>query len=63
MLAGALFACGLQAMAFLVTGSLAAPILAHVVLHIELTMHGDELPPVAVARVGPRNDAPVYARR
>jgi hypothetical protein len=63
MLAGALFACGLQAMAFLVTGSLAAPIVAHVVLHIELTMHGDELPPVAVARVGPRNDAPVYAGR
>jgi hypothetical protein len=49
MLAGALFACGLQAVAFLVTGSLVAPVIAHIVLHVELTMRGDELPPAAVA--------------
>jgi len=48
MLVGALFACGLQAVAFLITGSLVAPIIAHIVLHIELTTRGDELPPAAV---------------
>jgi hypothetical protein len=50
MLAGALFVCGLQAFAFLVTGALIAPIVPHIVLHLELTMRGDELPPVAQAR-------------
>lgn len=47
MLAGALFACGLQAVAFLLTGSVIAPIVAHIVLHTELKMRGDELPPVS----------------
>ena len=47
MLAGALFACGLQAVAFLLTNSVIAPIVAHIVLHTELTMRGDELPPVS----------------
>jgi hypothetical protein len=52
MLAGALLVCGLQALAFLVTGALIAPIVAHIVLHLELTMRGDELPPVAEDREG-----------
>jgi hypothetical protein len=58
MLAGALFACGLQALAFLVTGALTAPIVAHIVLHLELTMRGDELPPVAEDRRGAK---PLYS--
>jgi hypothetical protein len=52
MLAGAVFVCGLQALAFLVTGALIAPIVAHIILHIELTMRGNELPPVAEDRGG-----------
>ena len=44
-LEGALFSCGLQAGAYLVTGSVLAPVIAHIVLHIQLTMHGTELPP------------------
>jgi hypothetical protein len=44
-LAGALFACGLQAVAFVVTGNVLAPILAHIVLHIELLVRGIEMPP------------------
>jgi hypothetical protein len=39
-------------LAFLVTGALIAPIVAHIVLHLELTMRGDELPPVAEDRGG-----------
>jgi len=50
VLAGALFVCGLQALVFLLTGALIAPIVAHFVLHFELTMRGDELPPVAEDR-------------
>lgn len=45
MLAGALTACGIQALAFLITGNALAPILAHIVLHIQLTLRGDEMPP------------------
>jgi len=45
-LLGALLTCGLQALAFLVTGALLAPIIAHVALHFELTLRGAELPPV-----------------
>jgi hypothetical protein len=42
---GALAVCGLQAIAFLATGSVLAPIVAHIVLHGQLLMRGDELPP------------------
>jgi hypothetical protein len=50
-LAGALLSCGLQALAYLVTGSVLAPVIAHIVLHIQLTMHGTELPPAAPVQV------------
>jgi hypothetical protein len=42
---GALAVCGVQALAFLVTGSILAPIVAHIVLHGQLLLRGDELPP------------------
>jgi hypothetical protein len=42
---GALAVCGVQAIAFLVTGSVLAPIVAHIVLHGQLLLRGDELPP------------------
>ena len=46
-LAGALVVCGLQAVAFLVTGNVLAPVIAHVVLHIALVLRGVEMPPAA----------------
>lgn len=48
-LLGALVGCGIQAFAFLVTGSVLAPIVAHIVLHWQLALRGNELPPVSVA--------------
>ncbi|MGE5225483.1 MAG: hypothetical protein ACM3OO_01260 [Planctomycetaceae bacterium] len=42
---GALVACGLQAIAFLVTGNVLAPVVAHIVLHVQLTFRGEEMPP------------------
>lgn len=42
---GALAVCGLQAIAFLVTGNVLAPVVAHIALHGQLLMRGDELPP------------------
>src|SRR5512132_870685 len=42
---GALAICGVQAIAFLVTGSVLAPIVAHIILHGQLLLRGDELPP------------------
>lgn len=42
---GALAVCGVQAIAFLVTGSVLAPIVAHIILHGQLLLRGDELPP------------------
>jgi len=45
-LAGALVACGVQALAFLVTGNVLAPVVAHVVLHVALVFRGVEMPPV-----------------
>lgn len=45
MLAGALAACGIQALAFLLAGNVLAPVLAHIVLHGQLTLRGDEMPP------------------
>jgi hypothetical protein len=46
-LGGALLACGLQALAFLLTGNLLAPILAHVLLHWQMIIRRIELPPAA----------------
>jgi hypothetical protein len=34
-----------QAVAFLTTGNALAPIVAHIVLHGQLLLRGDELPP------------------
>jgi hypothetical protein len=45
MLAMALLACGVQALAFLLTGSVLAPVIAHILLHAQLVLKGNELPP------------------
>lgn len=45
MLAGALFACGVQALAFVVTGNVLVPVVAHVVLHAQLLLRGNPPPP------------------
>jgi hypothetical protein len=45
-LLGAMVTCGLQAVAFLLTGSLLAPVVAHIVLHGQMLLRGAELPPV-----------------
>ncbi len=50
-LLGALVTCGLQALAFLLTGTLVAPIVAHIALHMELTVRGAELPPAMAVDV------------
>lgn len=47
---GALGVCGLQAVAFLVTGNVLAPVVAHIVLHGLLLLRGDELPPAIRAQ-------------
>lgn len=47
-LGGALLACGFQALAFLLTGNVLAPIVAHVLLHAQMILRGVELPPVEV---------------
>jgi hypothetical protein len=44
-LIGTLAVCGLQAVAFLLTGSVVAPVLAHIVLHAQMLFRGAELPP------------------
>jgi len=46
-LRGALVACGLQALAFLLTGNVLAPVVAHIMLHGQLTLRGIEMPPTA----------------
>jgi hypothetical protein len=46
MLRGALVACGIQAPAFLITGSIVARVVAHILPHCQLTLRGDEIPPV-----------------
>lgn len=51
MLAGALAGCGIQALAFLLTGNVLAPIVAHVVLHCQLALRGNEMPPVSEVRL------------
>ena len=47
MLSGALVGCGIQALAFLLTGNVLAPIVAHIVLHAQLTLRGIEMPPTS----------------
>ena len=47
MLPGALVACGTQALAFLLTGNVLAPVVAHILLHGQLTLRGIEMPPTA----------------
>jgi hypothetical protein len=47
---GALFSCGLQAAAFLLTGNVLAPVMAHILLHGQLIVRGVEMPPVREAR-------------
>jgi hypothetical protein len=48
MLAGAMLACGVQALAYLLTGNVLAPIVAHVLLHAQMILRGVLLPPVQV---------------
>jgi len=52
-LMGALVACGVQALAFLLTGSVLAPIVAHIVLHGQLLVRGIALPPESHAGLSP----------
>ncbi len=58
MLAGALVGCGLQALAFLLTGNVLAPVVAHIGLHWQLTLRGNEMPPVSEARPAPPGEPP-----
>lgn len=47
MLLGALLVCGVQAIAFLLTGNVLAPVVAHIVLHVQILLRGLEMPPAA----------------
>jgi hypothetical protein len=51
-LLGALVGCGIQALAFLLTGNVLAPIVAHIALHWQLTLRGNEMPPLSDAELG-----------
>jgi energy-coupling factor transporter ATP-binding protein EcfA2 len=51
-LAGALVGCGIQALAFLLTGNVLAPIVAHIALHWQLTLRGNQMPPVSDSEIG-----------
>jgi hypothetical protein len=51
MLSGALVGCGIQALAFILTGNVLAPVVAHIVLHWQLTLHGNEMPPGSGVRL------------
>ena len=53
MLGSALVGCGLQALAFLLMGNVLAPLVAHIMLHIQLTLRGNEMPPAREARLAP----------
>jgi hypothetical protein len=53
MLVGAMVGCGVQALAFLLTGNVLAPIVAHILLHWQLTLHGNEMPPASEIRSDP----------
>jgi hypothetical protein len=50
MLVGAMVGCGIQALAFLLTGNVLAPVVAHIVLHWQLTLRGNEMPPTSEDR-------------
>jgi hypothetical protein len=58
-LLGALLVCGIQALAFLLTGNVLAPVLAHILLHWQLTLRGHEMPPASPDR--PRDRRPIDA--
>ena len=58
MLGGALVGCGIQALAFLLTGNVLAPVVAHIVLHGQLTLRGIEMPPVSEVRPAPPGERP-----
>jgi hypothetical protein len=62
-LGGVLLGCGIQALTFLVTGNVLAPIVAHVLLHTQLTLRGVEMPPASqpAASVGASRE--IGARR
>jgi hypothetical protein len=51
MLPGVLMVCGIQALAFLLTGNVLAPVVAHILLHGQLTFLGNEMPPVSEERL------------
>ena len=53
MLVGAMVGCGVQALAFLLTGNVLAPIVAHILLHSQLTLRGNEMPPASEIRSEP----------
>ena len=63
MLAGSLTGCGIQAIAFLLTGNVLAPIVAHIVLHWQLTMRGNEMPPASGTGPGHMEDRHLPASR
>jgi hypothetical protein len=56
-LLGALAVCGVQALAFLLTGNVLAPIVAHILLHAQLTLRGNEMPPATETHYERRVDA------
>jgi hypothetical protein len=62
MLVGALVACGLQALAFLVTGNVLAPVVAHILLHAQFTFRAAEMPPAAAPPVASFRE-PITAER
>jgi hypothetical protein len=51
-LVGALATCGLQALAFLLTGNILAPLIAHILLHGQMILRGVQLPPIPRQRSG-----------
>jgi hypothetical protein len=63
-LTGALVACGVQALAFLLTGNVLAPVVAHILLHAQMIVRGSELPPassLATSSRGAYPGAPIQA--
>lgn len=58
-LVGALVGCGIQALAFLLTGNLLAPVVAHIVLHAQMVVRGIEMPPAERIRLMSQTRGPV----
>jgi hypothetical protein len=58
MLGGAMVGCGIQALAFLLTGNVLAPIVAHILLHWQMTLRGIEMPPGSEIRSAPAGTGP-----